>query len=273
MVNKRIAVTGGRGFLGSSTLDEIWSRGHEGWAFDRSEGNDVLGSLDNLRGATTVIHLAGILGTSELFDRPEDAVDVNIKGTLRILEWCRENDASFVGITMLPVFPSVYTATKVCAQNLAHAWHKAYGVPVSHVRAFNAYGPKQPYGSGHPQKIVPTFSTLGWENKPLPVWGDGLQTMDLVRVEDVARMLVDAVDFGNGETFDAGTGYAITVKQFAEFVIETTGSTGSIEYLPMRLGEEPTNVVASQEGWELLDWNPRFNWNDVKDTIWKYLNG
>lgn len=192
MVSRRIAVTGGSGFLGDATVDMANAMGHEAWSFDRSLGNDVLGDLSGLQDADTVIHLAGVLGTSELFENVEQALDTNIKGTARILEWCRENDAGFVGITMPEVFPSVYTATKVASSRLAVAWHKAFGVPVSHVRAFNAYGPTQAYGHGHPQKIVPTFSTLGWHNEPLPVWGDGTQTLDLVHVDDVARMLVDA---------------------------------------------------------------------------------
>jgi len=272
MVNKRIAVTGGQGFLGSETVSMANTMGHKAWSFDRSEGHDVLGDLSGLQDADVVIHLAGVLGTSELFDTPELAVDVNIKGTLRILEWCRENGAAYVGITMLPVFPSVYTATKVCGQSLAQAWRKAYGVPVSHVRAFNAYGPKQAYGPGHPQKIVPTFAHYGWNNKPLPVWGDGSQTVDLVSVRDVALMLVEATSFGDGQTFDAGTGQAVTVNELADFVLNVTNSTGDVEYLPMRIGEEPTNVVAKGEGWDLLSWSPRLDWADIENTVRAYKN-
>ena len=272
MVKKRIVVTGGSGFLGSATVEEARLQGHTAWSFDRSMGGDILGDLDGLEGADTVIHLAGILGTSELFDEPELAIDINIKGTVRILEWCRRNDASFVGIALPAVFPSVYTATKVAARRMALAWHKAYGVPVSHVRAFNVYGPAQAYGEGHPQKIVPTFARLGWEGKPLPVWGDGTQTMDLIHVSEVASMLVAATGFGHGEVFDAGTGTAITVNEFADFVLEQTSSKAGVEYLPMRKGEEATTIVAQGSGWNLLGWRPVFDWESLKQTVWSYLN-
>lgn len=270
MVNSRIAVTGGSGFLGQATILAAENAGYDVWAFDRSEGNDVLGDLSALEGAGAVIHLAGVLGTSELFDTPELAIDVNIKGTLRILNWCRENGAQYVGITMLPVFPSVYTATKVCSQRLATAWHQAYGVPVSHVRAFNAYGSKQAYGHGHPQKIVPTFAVAGWNNRPLPIWGEGTQTIDLVHSDDVGRMLVDASRFGNDEVFDAGTGVSVTVNELAEFVLRVTGSTAGVEYLPMRLGEKATDVVAEMNGWGQLDWSPKLDWDSLADTIEAY---
>lgn len=263
----KIAITGGSGFLGQAAITAAETAGHEAWSFDRAHGSDVLGSLDGLKGADTVIHLAGMLGTSELFDAPESAVHVNVIGTLRVLQWCQENGAAYVGISMPPVFPSVYTATKVCASRLATAWHQAYGLPVSHVRAFNAYGAHQKWGPGHPQKIVPTFARAAWQNQPLPIWGDGEQTMDLVHTDDIARMLIDATTHGDDVTFDGGTGQAVTVNELAQFVLNTTGSTGGVEHLPMRTGETPTRIVAEGEGWERLDWKPVHDWGRVATAI------
>lgn len=264
---RRIAVTGGSGFLGQAAIRAAEDHGHNAWAFDHATDDDILGNLDNLRGADTVIHLAGMLGTSELFDEPEAAVQANVVGTLRVLRWCQENGAGYVGISMPPVFPSVYTATKVCASRLATAWHWAYGLPVAHVRAFNAYGPGQKWGPGHPQKIVPTFARAAWEGKPLPVWGDGEQTMDLVHADDVGRMLVEACSHGDDVTFDAGSGLAVTVNELAAFVLDQTGSTAGVVHLPMRTGERPTRIVAEGEGWERLDWKPSHEWSRVAATV------
>lgn len=263
----RIAVTGGSGFLGQATIRAAEAAGHQAWSFDRAHGNDILGDLTALEGADVVVHLAGMLGTSELFDAPEAAVHVNVIGALRVLRWCEQNRAAYVGITMPPVFPSVYTATKVCADRLATAWHEAYGVPVSHVRAFNAYGPGQKWGPGHPQKIVPTFARAAWDGRPLPVWGDGEQTMDLVHTDDVARMLIEATAHGDDATFDAGTGQAVTVNELAEFVLGRTGSKAGVEHLPMRTGERPTRIVAEGEGWDRLDWKPSHDWGRVAETV------
>ncbi|WP_328436908.1 NAD(P)-dependent oxidoreductase [Streptomyces sp. NBC_00444] len=263
----KIAVTGGSGFLGQATIRAAEAAGHGAWSFDRAHGNDILGDLGALAGADVVVHLAGMLGTSELFDAPESAVHANVIGTLRVLRWCQEHDAGYVGITMPPVFPSVYTATKVCADRLATAWHEAYGVPVAHVRAFNAYGPAQKWGPGHPQKILPTFARAAWEGRPLPVWGDGEQTMDLVHTDDVARMLVEATGHGDDVTFDAGTGVAVTVNELARAVLDFTGSNAGVEHLPMRKGETPTRIVAEGEGWDRLDWKPEHSWERVAEVV------
>jgi UDP-glucose 4-epimerase len=213
-----------------------------------------------------VIHLAGVLGTSELFQDPYRAVDVNIKGTLQVLQACQAlSGARYVGITMPQVWDNVYQATKLCSAKLASAWHRHFDIPVSHVRAFNAFGEGQKvYGV---QKIIPTFATMAWAGEPLPVWGDGEQLVDLVYVKDVARMLVDAMQFEDDRTFDAGTGQPITVNEVARLIQEMTGHFVGIDHLPMRSGEHGHGIVAEGEGWADLGWAPDFRLEELMSTV------
>lgn len=247
--------------------------GHEVWRFDRADGDDTLGSLRSLQDAECVIHLAGMLGTSELFDVAEEAVANNVIATVRLLNWCRDNGARYVGITMPDSnWANVYQATKLCSMRLATAWHRNFGVPVSHVRAFNAYGAGQKHGPGHPQKFLPTFATEAWAGRPLPIWGDGLQTLDPVHVDDVARMLVDATRFGDDQVFDAGTGMGVTIRRIAAFVNRTCHMPeDNVVHHPMRLGEEVrSNIHAKGEGWDLLDWVPPLSWDKMLDAVGSY---
>ncbi|HEX8108518.1 MAG TPA: NAD(P)-dependent oxidoreductase [Kofleriaceae bacterium] len=269
----RVVITGGAGFIGQATIAAVLDHGHTATTFDHPldvcRPGDVQVGIPV--GTDAVIHLAGVLGTAELFDNPHLAVDVNVHGTLTVLERCAEIGAGYVGITMPPAFPSIYTATKLCADRLASAFHLAHGVPVSRVRAFNAYGPGQKHGPSHPQKIIPTFATLAWAGEPIPVWGDGEQTVDLIHAGDVGRMLADALRFGDDQVFDAGTGYPYTVNEIAEFVIDyvskRTGERSEVKHLPMRLGEQPTKIVAEGAGWDLLSWRPEFSREALVDTI------
>ena len=268
----RVAVTGGAGFIGSAVVAHAEKQGHEVWTFDRADGwhvQDLDQLEDRLMGADVVIHLAGMLGTSELFHQAYEAIDANIKGTLNVLNFCREYEAGYVGITMPDSsWANVYQATKLCAMRLATAWHRQYDVPVSHVRAFNVYGPGQKHGPGHPQKFLPTFATRAWLGEQLPIFGNGLQTLDPVSVDDVARMLVDAARFGDDEVFDAGTGVGITVKHFAETVIRMTGGDSKLHHLPMRAGEtEDTYIRAEGEGWDALGWAPILDWDKVQEAV------
>ena len=138
---------------------------------------------------------------------------------------------------------------------------------MSTVRAFNGYGPYQAYGPGHPQKILPTFARAAWEGRPLPIWGDGEQAMDLVHADDVGRMLVEAVGHGGDAVFDAGTGVPVTVNELAAVVLEVTGSKAGVQHLPMRPGEIPVRVTAEGAGWDDLGWKPELDWDRVAETV------
>lgn len=266
----RVVVTGGSGFIGKATCAALEMAGHDAVPFDREHGQDILTS--ELPDCDAVIHLAGLLGTDELFDDPHRAVEVNVTGTLLVLQQCVRLGAGYVGITMPPSpWRNLYAATKGCAVHLASAWHREYRLPVSHVRAFNAYGPGQKHGPGHPRKIIPDFSTRAWTGQPIEIWGDGEQTVDLVHVDQLARMLVDALAYGNDETFDGGTGHELTVNQVADLVAGAVPHRVDVVHRPMRRGEtDGTKIVADGEGWNLLGWRPELSYDDLADTIRSY---
>lgn len=286
----RIAVTGGAGFLGRATVEAGLAAGHDmhvvdrnntrtGVAADVSNWDDIADALDSIR-PEHVIHLAGMLGTAELFEGPaaSRAVQVNVGGALNVIQWCTEQQAGYTTITMPDSgWANVYAATKRCAVDLAEAYRRHQGLKVSNVCAYNAYGPGQAYGPGHPQKIIPTFASRAWAGLPIEIWGDGEQTVDLVHTDDIARMLIAATAFGGGEIFDAGTGYASTVNDVADFVAATVGDAGGpnvrIAYLPMRAGEDlHTQIVATGRGWSQLpaDVVPAMTFDRLLDTILSY---
>jgi UDP-glucose 4-epimerase len=266
-----ILITGGGGFIGRAVKQYAEQIGHTVSVLDRPLDVRRPDHLDTFVNVDRVIHLAGVLGTHELFDTPHLAVDVNVQGSLNVLEYCRRTGAGYTGITMPQVFPSIYTATKIASTALASAYNHTLGVPVSHVRAFNAFGPGQAHGPDHPQKIIPTFAYNAWRGIPIPVWGDGEQGVDLIHTSDLARMLVDATAFDDNQTFDGGTGEMWTVNETVELVnsivTERGGPGAPINYKPMRRGEEPTQIVAIGEGWNGLGWRPEFRMSDLVEAV------
>lgn len=263
----RVLITGGSGWIGRAAAVALDQFGYESVSFDRRTGGDVrnVPDLDEAVGKVDhVIHLAGVLGTHELLATPLQAVDINVVGGMNVINACVNHGVPLTEITMPRVNPSIYAATKACAMDLALAFLDAGRLEVNFVRAYNAYGPGQAYGGDHPQKILPTFATHAWAGKSLPVWGDGELWVDLVHVDDVARMLAEAVRMpGDGQVYDAGSGYPQTVLAVARAVNEQTGNDHGIDFLPHRQGERRKSTqedVARGEGWDRLGgWRPVFD--------------
>ena len=269
MSMKKVAITGGEGFIGKSVVKELEKREINPVILDKSLGHDVCDLATMIKGLKScdgVIHLAGILGTEELFDNPHKAVDINIKGALNVILACREYGTHYVGIQMPDIWQNIYQSTKRCAKDLAMAYHQHYQVPVAFVCAYNAWGKHQKVHGV--QKIIPTFATKAWRGEALPIWGQGDQLVDLIYVKDVARMLVDALNFANGETFDAGTGVGRTVFEVATSILQITESKSSLAFNPMRKGEHTGEApVAKGRGWDLLGWTPTFDAEIFRDVV------
>lgn len=270
-----IAVTGGGGFLGSAVRAALEAEARESMSLDLRSGFDVRQRFDFGDDVGGVIHLAGVLGTHELFDDVETAIQSNIVGTVNVLEAVVRTGRRipYVGITMPPVFPSVYTATKIAAAAFERVYRHEYRIPVAKVRAFNAFGPGQAHGPGHPQKILPTFAVEAWAGRPLPIWGDGSQTVDLIGTTELARVLVEALDVATPDedvTIDGGSGIAMTVIDVGEYVNRITHNRAGFLHLPMRRGEVPTQIVAEGEGWDRLSRPPLLDMAELRETVMSY---
>lgn len=239
-MSDRILITGGYGFLGRHVQEAAIKAGIPFEVLDIAGVSpfwmhDIRNPLPPIPNITRVIHLAGLLGTHELFDNVEAAIDVNIKGTVNVLEFCRQNEIPYTGVSMSHVWKNPYETTKLAGQRLADAWSREYGFPVDYLTVYNAYGEYQHHGPGHPQKIIPTFARAAWEKRPIPIWGDGTQVVDLVYAGDVADVLVNPL----GGYYEGGYGIPSDVTSVAKEVwrIVNGNEPPLLQYHPMRRGE------------------------------------
>lgn len=238
----KVLVTGSRGFIGQPTMQELSRRGHEAVGFDLP--NTVL-SADGLSAAAeqadAIIHLAGMLGTAETIGVEWEAAQVNIQGTLNVLDVAADRPVVLIG-TGHKGQMNPYAITKGAAEDLALSRVQWTGAQATIVRAYHVYGSGQkasaPYGQSPVRKIFPTFACQALTGAPLQVWGTGHQLVDMVWVGDVASVLVDAAENPRpGAVVQAGCGNPRTVRQVAADIIQAARSESTIEYLPMRPGE------------------------------------
>lgn len=280
----KVLVTGGAGFIGKYTVEELARRGHEPVVFDRQKrpaDHDVF--LGDILDETAVheamahvqgwIHLAGVLGTQETVNFPKAATETNILGGLNVLSGARQYGLPGVNIAVGNHWMSnTYSISKSTVERFCEMYRIEHGLPVTTVRALNAYGPRQsvaePYGTSKVRKIMPAFVMRALHGQPIEIYGDGEQIMDMIHVADVARVLVTAFEHTAargpvGEVISAGTGRATTVNEIAMCVLEAAAEAGAtsaqdwLVHLPMRPGEpEKSTVLGEPETLRLIGMNP-----------------
>ena len=270
----KILVTGGAGFQGSH-LSEKWVHdGHEVTILttysEEAQKNVepfsdsvsiVWGSVTDseivektVRGQEVVAHLAAHVNVDESLTNPRIFHEVNIGGTINVLEAVKRNNARMIFASSCEVygysegFPVVtersemrpyspYAASKAGADRMCFAYHKSFGVDVTVVRPCNIYGERQKSGRGG--AVIPIFSSLAAAGKPLTVFGEGTQKREYMHVKDLVEAydLVLQRDDIEGEVLNAGSGETPSIIEIATSISEKTGA--SIVHKPARPGEVP----------------------------------
>jgi UDP-glucose 4-epimerase len=284
-------VTGGAGFIGSNLVRLLVQEGHAVTVLDNlSSGfasnlqpfpdvrfvqGDIRDSgtvLRAMEGAEVVFHLAASVGNKRSIEHPIDDSEVNVLGTLNILEACRQSGvrkvvfSSSAGIfgelkTLPikedhPVEPdSPYGASKLAAEKLCLVYGKLYGFGVSCLRYFNVYGPNQRYDAYG--NVIPIFANNALSGIPLTIFGDGEQTRDFVSVHDVARANLDAaLTPGATGAFNLGSGTQITINELAMLVTEIADIASELQYGPPRPGDVRHSLADISRAQRIFGFSP-----------------
>jgi dTDP-glucose 4,6-dehydratase len=296
---KRVLVTGGAGFIGSHLVEELVSRGaivrvlihynalkHTGWLSQRIIEEAVelvfgdVGDGDSvsqaMQGCDIVFHLAALIGIPYSYVAPREYVRTNIEGTLNVLQAARRWETERVVVTSTSevygsaqyapmdelhplVGQSPYSATKIGADQLAIAFNRSFDLPVTIVRPFNTYGPRQ-----STRAVIPTIITQAMQGGPLKL-GNIEATRDLNFVLDTVSGFIRSaeVDAAIGRTLNFGTGVDTSVRSVAEIVCRLIGTECRIEIDAERI--RPTNSEVNRLCADttlartLLDWSPRYS--------------
>jgi len=185
------------------------------------------------KGVDIVFHLAALIGIPFSYHSPESYLDTNVKGTLNILQSSRDNGANKVLVTSTsevygtalytPIgeehprqAQSPYSATKIAADALADSFYRSFGLPVSIVRPFNTYGPRQ-----SARAVIPTIITQLLAGRIEIALGNVSPTRDLVYVRDAADgfIAIARSDRTIGEEVNIATGSEISIKELAQKLI------------------------------------------------------
>jgi len=293
-------VTGGAGFIGSNLVDALIDRGHEVHALDdlskgSRENVTVPAELhvadirepdavfDAVR-PEIVFHLAAQADVRVSVDRPAHDADVNVLGTIRILEAARRHGAKIVfassggaaygecngpATELAPLRPlAPYGTSKLCGEEYLATWNRLYGTTHVALRLGNVYGPRQmPHGEAG---VVAIFMGLLRDGGAPTIFGDGSQTRDYVYVGDVADAMASAFE-RNGGVYNVGTGVETSVAGLYDAIRAASGIDREPTFAPARLGELQRSVLDASLAERELGWRPRHSLGEGLAETWSWI--
>jgi UDP-glucose 4-epimerase len=295
----RAIVTGGAGFIGSHVADALLARGDEVHVLDdlsKGKRENVPGgaelheadirSPDEVFDAVkpdAVLHLAAQADVRVSVERPDYDADVNVLGTVRILEAARRHDAKIVFASTggaiygecdrpapedaprLPLAP--YGTSKLAGEEYLATWNRLYGTHHVALRFGNVFGPRQ---EAHGEAgVVAIFMGLLQEGGTPRIFGDGMQTRDYVYVGDVARAVLIALEKADGGVYNVGTGVETSVVELYAAVQRATGVEREPELAPARLGELQRSVLDVSLAGRELGWRPELSLAEGLAETWR----
>ena len=309
---RKALVTGGAGFIGSHVADTFIANGWEVTIVDdlssgkrenipeKSKFHEIgVNSSEFSRLVTSgkfdvVVHLAAQMDVRKSVADPVNDANTNILGTLNLMEALRKSAAAtrviftstggvLYGDFNTPpnyeTYPkdpeSPYAIAKLSIEYYLAYYSRVHGQEYAALRVGNAYGPRQdPHGEAG---VVAIFCGRILDDRPLTVFGDGLQTRDYVYVGDVARAVWLAATKPlppkgrlDARGFNIGTGKGTSVIEVASLLQATAGSDIPIEFAPHRPGEQQESFVNADKARELLSWAPEVTLADglAKTYAW-----
>lgn len=237
---------------------------------------DPYGVKEAMKGCDIILHLAALIAIPYSYHSPATYVETNIMGTLNVLQAAKELDiekivhtstsevygtAKFVPITEDHPLQgqSPYSATKIGADHLAISFYRSFGTPVSIVRPFNTYGPRQ-----SARAIIPTIITQAATHNNRVTVGALHPTRDFNYVTDVVRGFIAAMGSRKsiGETINIGSNYEISIADTIKLISNITGIEIQIETDPVRMRPEKSEVERlwsdNSKAKRLLGWEPLY---------------
>ena len=303
MTMKRVLVTGGAGFIGSHLCQRLLQEGYEVVCLDNfdayydpaikrrnleeinaskgAQGFQLVegdirnkGLVDDLFRRSSfdlIIHLAARAGVRPSIEQPLLYNEVNVTGTLNLLEACREigvrdfifgssssvygknRKVPFAEEDRLEAMISPYAVTKRVGELFCYTYHHLYGLRISCLRFFTVYGPRQ-----RPEMAIHKFTRLINQGEKIPLYGDGTSRRDYTYIDDIISGIMGAIRNLRGyEIFNLGESQTVPLRELISIIEQALGKKAAIEELPDQPGDVPITYADITKARHLLGYDPK----------------
>jgi len=310
-MSKKVLITGAAGFIGSSLADDLLAKGfsimgidnfdsfytrdiketnisnalkHNLYSFQEGDIRDMkfLDSCFSGFRPDIIIHLAAKAGVRPSIKDPASYYDVNVNGTLNLLEAMRRNkigrmlfasSSSVYGNNKkipfaesdnvdFPVSP--YAASKKACELLCHTYHHLFDMDIFCLRFFTVYGPRQ-----RPDLAINKFTRALLNDEPITLFGDGSSSRDYTHISDILQGIGQAMENLKGfGIFNLGESNAISLKELVALLENSTGKKADIKYFPMQDGDVLRTFADISRAKSVFGYNPVVN---IADGIRNYV--
>jgi UDP-glucuronate 4-epimerase len=305
-----VLVTGGAGFIGSHLVDRLIVEGHHVVCLDnfdpyydpaikrrniahnlRNENFELVeadvrdkGKLEGVfknQKIEQVVHLAAKVGVRPSVQDPFIYEDVNIGGTINLLELSRDfniknfifgSSSSVYGISEKVPFSeedvcqpiSPYAVSKRACELYCHAYHHLFDIPVRCLRFFTVYGPRQ-----RPEMAIHKFTRLIDEGKEIEVYGDGSSKRDYTYIDDIIKGIMAALDKKfDFQIINLGNSETVELKRLISLIEENLGEKAKIKWLQAQPGDVPITYADISKAKGLLNYHPKIG---IEEGIRKFV--
>lgn len=227
-----------------------------------------------------VIHLCAMAGVRPSIEQPELYVEVNVNGTVNILEamkrfavkkfifassssvYGNNSKVPFVETDNVDKAISPYASTKKAGEVIAHTYHHLYGIDMLLLRFFTVYGERQ-----RPDLAIHKFTRLITEGQPIPFYGDGLTFRDYTHISDIVSGVVEAVKLIESEEnlyeiINIGNNQTVSLREMVAHIEKAVGKKAIINKMPMQMGDVQKTYADIGKAKRLLGYNPKMNFEE-----------
>lgn len=303
---KRILVTGGAGFLGSHLCEHLLNQGHEVICVDnfftgrRANISHLLSKplFEVLRHDITfplyvevdeIYNLACPASPIHYQFDPVQTTKTSVHGAINVLGLAKRIKAKILQASTSEIYGdpdvhpqeesywgrvnpigvrSCYDEGKRCAETLFFDYYRQHNLRIKIARIFNTYGPRMHPNDG---RVVSNFIVQALENKPITIYGDGMQTRSFCYVDDLIEAMIKIMDTPDSFTgpVNIGSPMESTILELAKTVIELTGSNSQIEFKPLPQDDPKQRQPDINLAREMLDWEPKVS---LKEGLQKTID-
>jgi UDP-glucuronate 4-epimerase len=308
-----ILVTGGAGFIGSHLCEHLLREGHHVICFDNFDNfydphikiknvegirkifpgpfelftgdirnHDHLAEAFKKNRIDLIIHLAAQAGVRPSIAQPLIYQDVNIRGTIVLLEVCKEygvkdfifaSSSSVYGenqrvpfseddLDIQPISP--YGATKRAGELLCYSYHHLHGMNIACLRIFTAYGPRQ-----RPEMAIHKFTRLIDRGEKISIYGDGSSRRDYTYIDDLIEGMLAVIHHNRGfEIYNLGESQTTSLKELIGLIEEALGKKANVEMVELQPGDVSITYANITKAKQRLGYHPKI---DIKEGIKRFV--